>query len=414
MTIHLYAEHLVNIRTLSIQASLSTVSNTATRATLSADGSALTLAHEGEVATINLPVAVPGGHNDATLAIPAAPTNDLSFRVSLQDKSAGNGLLAHANHESGIVVPWSAPSMTAASAIACQSCNTEIVSQGQVKVWKDLPSENWAEMMDFWHCHRPDVPHDRDRKTPIKGYSADSKLTIQSGVGMVDPTDFVFMPEDCSNLKTSPSPGTHSADEYLTCSTCNTAIGHVHSSTGGYKLRKAYLSVSTAPGAPFTSYDPEKWLACRLLSSMDSQGVRKFIIQSHHHDEPALKAWIFTPDIDVSSSAAQSPRPLRALKVLWMKCTASSAPTSALNRQTLSEGELELHETEMNLLWKVLVKSSMLFPEGGRKFQDWNVALLHRFTSADVGLEETGAGAPATLPQVPDLQNKKALSALTT
>ena len=208
MTIHLYAEHLVNIRTLSIQASLSTVCNKATRATLSADGSALTLAHEGEVAVIHLPIKVPGGHNDATLTIPAAPTKDLGFRVSLQDKSSSNGLLTDASLEHDNVVPWPAPAMTAETAIACKACNTELVNRGQVRVWKDLPSENWAEMMDFWHCHRPDVPHDHDHKTPLKGYSATSKLALQSGVGMVDPTDFVLIPEDCSNIKVglNPSP----------------------------------------------------------------------------------------------------------------------------------------------------------------------------------------------------------------
>ncbi|RMY65808.1 hypothetical protein D0862_15247, partial [Hortaea werneckii] len=78
--IHLYAEHLQNIRTLSIQASLATFSNTETKATLSADGSQLSLSHEGETATIQLPITVPGGHNDATLIIPSAPSKELTFR----------------------------------------------------------------------------------------------------------------------------------------------------------------------------------------------------------------------------------------------------------------------------------------------------------------------------------------------
>lgn len=200
MTIHLYAEHLVNIRTLSIQASLSTVSNQQTNATLSADGSSLALSHEGEVARIQLPIRVPGGHNDATLTIPAAPTRDLSFRVSLQEKPGANGLLTNGSLEDTHVVPWSATALTSDTEIVCKACSAVILPRGQVKVWKDLPSENWAEMMDFWHCHRPDVPHDHDHSMPQKGYSADSRLALEPGVGMVDPVDFVLAAESCENL----------------------------------------------------------------------------------------------------------------------------------------------------------------------------------------------------------------------
>ncbi|EME48797.1 hypothetical protein DOTSEDRAFT_162591 [Dothistroma septosporum NZE10] len=389
MTIHLYAEHLVHIRALSIQASLCTVSNQATRATLSADGSALSLAHEGEVATICLPVRVhvPGAHNDVPLTMPSAPTKDLSFRVSLPNKSHSTGLLTDTSLESRNVVPWSAPSMTADTAIACRGCRSEVVSRGQIRAWKDLPSENWAEMMDFWHCHRPDVPHDCDHKVAVKGYGADSKLALQSGVGMVDPTDFVLVSEDCSNLKVSSSASSTSADDQLLCCNCDTCIGHVHFSTGGYKLRKAYTSLSTAVEAPFVSYESEKWLACQLLTSMETQGVRKFTIRSHRNTELALKAWIFTPDINVSSSAASDDRPVRALKLLSSECTAYTEQTGALNRQTMSEGELELRETEMRSLRDLLVKSSSLLPESARKFQSWNVSLLRRFTDADIAFE---------------------------
>lgn len=205
MTIHLYAEHLVNIRTLSIQASLSTVSNKETQATLAADGSTLRLEHQGEVATIRLPIQVPGGHNDATLTIPAAPTKDLSFRVQLQEKADSSGLLTNGAGESDNIVPWTADTLTADTSVACKQCRSILITRRQVKLWKNLPSENWAEMMDFWHCHRPHVPHNHDHKAPVKGYSADSTLVITPGVGMVDPVDLVLAAEDCSNLKVGAS-----------------------------------------------------------------------------------------------------------------------------------------------------------------------------------------------------------------
>lgn len=202
MTIHLYAEHLINIRALSIQAALSTVSNKRTRATLSADGDSFSLEHEGETATISLPITVPGDQSEATLTIPAAPSRHLSFRVSLQEKPASATLLANGTTlDSDNIVPWTADVSTAATEIRCMHCHSVFLQRQTVKVWKNLPSENWAEMMDFWHCHRPHVPHNPDHKAPVKGYGAYSTLTIQSGVGLVDPVDFVLAPEDCVSLK---------------------------------------------------------------------------------------------------------------------------------------------------------------------------------------------------------------------
>jgi hypothetical protein len=200
MTICLYAEHLVNIRTLSIQASLSTASNQETRAVLAADGTKLSLSHEGETATVELPIRVPGGQSKATFVLPPVATKEISFRFQLEEKPGSNFLRGSNDHETDDIVPWTANSLTTETEICCISCSSIIVFRGNVKLWKDLPSENWAEMMDFWHCHRPDVPHDHDHNIPIKGYSAESKLVIQPGVGMVDPVDFVLAVEDCRSL----------------------------------------------------------------------------------------------------------------------------------------------------------------------------------------------------------------------
>ncbi len=83
--IHLYVEHLLNIRTLSIQAVLSTVSGRETDVTVSADGSILTISHEGEMASVKLPINIsPSAQSRAVLTIPAVPSKNLTFRVQVE------------------------------------------------------------------------------------------------------------------------------------------------------------------------------------------------------------------------------------------------------------------------------------------------------------------------------------------
>lgn len=72
--------------------------------------------------------------------------------------------------------------------------------------WRDLPSENWAEMMEFWHCHKPDVPvgekgGEEGGDNTLKGYGANTRMMAQKGVGKVDLTYFLLDSEDCSGLE---------------------------------------------------------------------------------------------------------------------------------------------------------------------------------------------------------------------
>lgn len=192
MPIHIYAEHLINIRTLTIQVSLPTSSDVST--TLSADGNTLALSHQGETAQVTLPVSVPGSER-AKLSLPAVPSTNLSFRVRLDDTSLRDG-------QSGeTVIPWTATSLSKQVELQCKSCHAEILRRGQIQTWKDLPSEGWAEMMEFWHCHKPNEPHDHEHQTDKKGYSADSMLAITPSVGLVNATSFVLAADDCKNIK---------------------------------------------------------------------------------------------------------------------------------------------------------------------------------------------------------------------
>ena len=201
--IHLYIEHLLNIKTLSIQASLSTVSNKETKATLSADGKELTLTHEEETASIQLPINIsPNRKSNVKFTIPAIPSKELSFRVQLEEKpGVQNGALSNGDVDSGNLVPWGAGSLTAEAEVCCANCSSVVVSRGRIRTWKDLPSQGWAEMMEFWHCHKPHEPHHHGEGEIKKGYASDSKLAVESGVGLVDVVHFLFASEDCANVK---------------------------------------------------------------------------------------------------------------------------------------------------------------------------------------------------------------------
>ncbi|RMY27226.1 hypothetical protein D0865_16067 [Hortaea werneckii] len=394
--IHLYAEHLQNIRTLSIQASLATFSNTETKATLSADGSQLSLSHEGETATIQLPITVPGGHNDATLTIPSAPSKELTFRVSLSEKPGSNLLGERPAPSSETIIPWMSSHLSARAEISCANCQTVLIPRGTVAQWKDLPSEGWAEMMDFWHCHKPDVPHDHDHRHDVhgvkgsagRGIGANSRLAVERGVGLVGPLELLFAREDTRSIKVSSTNLTSSHENNLLCINCNTNLGNVDTNTQAHRLGKPSLSISETSASAPISHAMEFWLSCHLLTAADAQGVRKFKFYSHGTEDPprsrthtALQIWLFATDLMISSSASPIPEPLPVLKILYKRVDIPAGEsTGRLDAQALSEGELELPAHQWEFLDDLLEGSEGLLPARARGFQGWRVGVLRRFT----------------------------------
>ena len=202
MSTHLYAEHLPRIHALSIQVSLLTPANTNTKASISADGDSFTLSHDGQETRIDLPVVVAGGVGGIDLPITPLKTS-LEFRIPLGADSASTGMITPAEVDDDLVVPWTAISLSQSTEVSCGACGTILITRGRIQSWRDLPSENWAEMMDLWHCHKPDEPHshDHEHEASRKGYAATSTLTVTSGICFVDPVSFLVDDDDCQYIK---------------------------------------------------------------------------------------------------------------------------------------------------------------------------------------------------------------------
>lgn len=190
----LYAELLSNIRQVSIGCSLHSPSSSDTQVIVSPDGLEFTVNHDGIKTSIRLPACV---SSPQKLSVQNLDTKSLSWRLPLSSTLGQSREFLNASEEQAI--PWSASDLQSESPIACRTCHAAIVESGHIKVWKDLPSENWAEMMEFWHCHKPhDHGHGHGDDLTSKGYGASSRISAQSGVGFVDLTSFLLSETDIS------------------------------------------------------------------------------------------------------------------------------------------------------------------------------------------------------------------------
>jgi hypothetical protein len=235
--LYLHAEFLPNIRQIALYVSLpgnETFKGISPEVQLSESRKAVTVSlpkpFQDVSETIKLPARVSDASRRALQAntgpAPAAggASYDFSFRMQVD---ANDEALAPRDELIDDFVPWTADVMSPSTRIRCRECAQNFLSPSSASdvkdntdenpsqgwIWKDLPSGNWAEMMDFWHCHKPD-PHEghekdekdsalqiEDQTAQTKGYGADSQVVAIPGTVLVDVATFLLTESDCMGLE---------------------------------------------------------------------------------------------------------------------------------------------------------------------------------------------------------------------
>lgn len=196
---HVYSELLPNIRSVSLFIRpLAPVEKQKVTVHVRADGKTLMITQGETVLQLALPVKVA---NETLHSLPMTNASPEDLTSRLQPDPVALQALASTCGDN--YVPWSSQKLDHCSKIKCASCATVIVEDGSIHKWQDLPSANWAEMMEFWHCHKP-LEHEETQNVTgedSKGYSAGNTLTAREGVGFVDTLSLLFSPQDCMSIK---------------------------------------------------------------------------------------------------------------------------------------------------------------------------------------------------------------------
>lgn len=97
---------------------------------------------------------------------------------------------------------WSERILKPGAQVACAKCSHPLTKG--VNEWKNLPSGGWADMMDLWHCHKPDLPRQsRKGAGSTKGYAAARILKPSEDCALVDAGFFYFAKAQLLDLKVS-------------------------------------------------------------------------------------------------------------------------------------------------------------------------------------------------------------------
>ncbi|KAI5868677.1 ubiquitin-conjugating enzyme E2C-binding protein [Durotheca rogersii] len=401
----IYAELLPNIRQVSVGCSLPSPSTPDTEATVSPDGLTLRVKHDGVETSIRLPGPVAPSQQ---LPVRHPGTAALSWRFPLA-RSWGHKALLPVPEEPSI--PWSASDVRPESPIACRACRAVIVSAGRLKAWKNLPSENWAEMMEFWHCHKPHHHrhgHGHDEAgLASKGYSASSRISAQPGVGFIDISSFLVSESDIfpssitKALLFPSSDGTVGHDEMVQnnelhklqdgktgifCASCESILGVLNDeiSVSIFKWGVCMYEHDQQSPRPTLSH----CISAMLLATMAQSGCSKSIIMPMEtwnrprskdaQPEPLLNIWVFNRNIAFSSTEEPCNLAIPAVKVLYRMISASEAD-KLLDSMTSDVQDITLPTSIAGALLEHLTRSNGYLPHSDRLFREWTVGLLEKW-----------------------------------
>ncbi|OTB00036.1 hypothetical protein M426DRAFT_245157 [Hypoxylon sp. CI-4A] len=395
-TIQIYAELLSNIRKISVGCDLLTPSSSSTKATISPSGRVLTVCHDGAENTIVLPGRVASINSLPVLKL---GSKNLSWRLPLAE-TPGHHAFSASDEQS---VPWSASDLQLGASISCRTCGSTIVEPGDIKVWKDLPSENWAEMMEFWHCHKPsDHGHGHehnDNLTSTKAYGASSRISAQRGVGFVDLTSFLIHDRDISHSNITFSPDSKDSienEEYqnsetenspVFCSCCKMQLGVSKDQDVSFSLFKWQVLVEVEEQANRSPNAPPSLFHCisaMLLATMSRSGSSRSIIlpmtskDQVFKDAPSLfHLWVLNGNITFSSTW-ETGSPLKAVKLFWCMISQNEAD-KLLDSMTSNVQDITLPEDAIERLSGILTETYNFLPKSDRQLKEWRVGLLEKW-----------------------------------
>ncbi|KAK9472524.1 HECT-like ubiquitin-conjugating enzyme-binding-domain-containing protein [Dipodascopsis tothii] len=197
------------------------------------------------------------------------------------------------------VAPEPAPVPLPAGALAgrpleCAACGHELLAADARRAL-DLPSENWAEMMDFWHCHKPDHGHGRPPARPgTLAPTADMCLVGVAHVSVVPPATIKM------------------TESGATCGGCGAPLGPADG--GAAKVWKwAVRAGRGADGAKPVHFPAELYASAVLLASIQLHANHKFELRVP--GAGSVYVWVLNPSMMFTSSTQHTPA--HAMKVLY-------------------------------------------------------------------------------------------------
>ncbi|RCK55466.1 hypothetical protein Cantr_04109 [Candida viswanathii] len=160
----------------------------------------------------------------------------------------------------------------------CRNCQQQLIDSSRFN-FKDMPSELWYEMMDFWHCHKPEnhEEHKKDYKGVLK---PDGGTIIIGGYYLLE----------------RENPGIVLEDVTLVCKKCRWSLGEMYQDVMRIFKWNILLEYEENGLVVRENYNPGLFVYNLIVDKVNSTASRKFKVVVDRKEE---YLWVMNLGVNV-------------------------------------------------------------------------------------------------------------------
>ncbi|KAL3231534.1 hypothetical protein RNJ44_00569 [Nakaseomyces bracarensis] len=241
----------------------------------------------------------------------------------------------------------------------CCNCQQESVldSRGNVTRVNEMPSEFWAEFMDFWHCHKPSLEDDKTKALPLDAKYID--LKPRSGELLVGNSFFQVCKETIEDKVTIGDGGSPDVD----CINCKHKLGTIDHRSDLITLQKRNLTLQLGSETRREIYADYLEVLASIVSLLKFNSARYFRIVAP--DGTKLFLWLLAYEVDVHFADKHLSD---SYKLLYCDKVDKSLPN-------IEEVTIQ-NQTVFDSFCQKLADTNHCLPSQSQHFCEWSVSYL--------------------------------------
>lgn len=238
----------------------------------------------------------------------------------------------------------------------CNNCCNEILNLSNIESLLPMPSELWYEMLDFWHCHKPN-PEDI-KNSDLSLLNKFNQLKPNKSTIIIGSYYFLVNELDIPNIN-------EINNKDLKCNRCNNIIGEIDSNYSCLKLFKWKLKFNNEISSDF-KFNPYSYVLSKLIEEMNYTAVKIFNIILNDDTNNVIKIWCFGLGINISIDGLNFNNCLKIMYKISPKNDTDSTNNTI---------EIEYKEPFDDFL-RIIKEMNELLPENLQIFNDWNISYI--------------------------------------
>ncbi|KAG4303684.1 hypothetical protein PCK1_000202 [Pneumocystis canis] len=300
--------------------------------------------------------------------LPDEIEKDTSIRINQLNKALSIRLILNKSliENTKEISPWSAVYIDSNSDFCCIFCSILLLNKHEIKYWKNLPSDNWADMMDYWICHGH-----KGNILEKFGIHANLKFSSRQGIVFVGLSYFLVSQKNIQNIEIK--------EERVFCNSCHMNIGIL--TEDGVKLYKWKLIEKNITRS--ISFHINIFISAELLALIEIHPSRKFDIYNEETKDCPLRIWVFNSDlritnglfygsdININNKIHNKFPGIRVMKIFYIFIQDTNIELNGNN--------ITFHPEMVKSLLYSLKESNSLIPKSIRQFGIWNIGYLKRY-----------------------------------